>query len=736
VQETSCKKPGLHRLKFLVRTILPLILLAFTSLSRDSRGARDETLQIPAVLVQPASYPQSLAAVLGDLKKGVEYYSSERYALALQALPDDREVGETLLADYVLLYRAKSYLMMERSKEALSAFHLLQERYPGSPLIRDAIMGECQALLKLSDARSALTLLSSSKVEANSESLYYQAKSFEQAGEKGKALELYLQLYSRYPGNKFARLSEPSLLHLSPGALTGGRNYAARLLRAENLLKSGDARSARLLLITLGRFGAPDSRTSDRRLLLLAQAEQSLGRTSEALSKTQKVTAGDPDLHARAMSLQAACLRKLDRIQALLALRDKALKLYPQSPDTEEICYSVATYFDVNYDNAKARQAYQLLYDSFPRGQRAERTLWKLALFSYFEKKYSDAAAGFWKYLVQYSNPLSASSAMYWMGRCYEKLGDFGHAKYLYGRAEALGNNSYYGERARDAEAALVKSGDSSISTVPGIDFNEVVSVCDGIQLPAMSFPEPAGAAAQTVERARRLVAAELPALALSELRWGNRRYPEYSKAICFVMSRLYQERGDFNEAIACLYSAFPDYNGRPSASLPDEVWQLFFPVRNWGIISAQAVKTRTDPSLILGLIRQESGFEADARSRANARGLMQILPSTGRKLARRTVPRFNSKKLYQPETNIILGTKHLANLIQVYGKEELALAAYNAGETRVDRWLQEFGKSDMVEFVEQIPFSETRNYVKQVLSNKAHYSLIVSRQSSSAGRD
>jgi soluble lytic murein transglycosylase len=192
------------------------------------------------------------------------------------------------------------------------------------------------------------------------------------------------------------------------------------------------------------------------------------------------------------------------------------------------------------------------------------------------------------------------------------------------------------------------------------------------------------------------------------------------------MMSRLYQERDEFNESITCLHSAFPDYNGRPNESLPDEVWQLLFPVRHWGIISAQATETRTDPNLILGLIRQESGFEADARSRANARGLMQVLPSTGRKLARRSVPRFNSKKLFQADTNIILGTKYLASLLQVYGKEELALAAYNAGDSRVDRWLQAFGKLDMVEFVEQIPFSETRNYVKQVLSNKAHYNILI----------
>ena len=132
------------------------------------------------------------------------------------------------------------------------------------------------------------------------------------------------------------------------------------------------------------------------------------------------------------------------------------------------------------------------------------------------------------------------------------------------------------------------------------------------------------------------------------------------------------------------------------------------------------------DPALILGVIRQESAFREEARSAANARGLMQLLPTTGRRLARKAgVPRFSTPKLFRPETNITLGTRHLAMLLRQFGREELALAAYNAGENRVDRWLQEMGNVDMAEFVERIPFSETRGYVKQVLTGKGHYQAL-----------
>jgi soluble lytic murein transglycosylase len=136
---------------------------------------------------------------------------------------------------------------------------------------------------------------------------------------------------------------------------------------------------------------------------------------------------------------------------------------------------------------------------------------------------------------------------------------------------------------------------------------------------------------------------------------------------------------------------------------------------------------------LILGLIRQESAFDGKARSRSNARGLMQILPSTGRTLARtERIRNYNAAKLFDPEINILLGTRHLTSLLKRYGSTELALAAYNAGSSRVDRWVSLFGKEDPAQFVEQIPFGETRNYVKQVLSNKAFYEL--TRSSSGGG--
>lgn len=692
------------------------------------RGALDAT-QLP-VSLQDWSHIGSMPSSnsLKAFKQGMDNYFDGRYTAALESLPGAEGAKATAIGDYILFYRGKSNLMLERNRDALHDFRTLENMYPDSPMLRESLMSQCQILLALNEPGSVLNVLGNPKAGTDSESVYYRARALEMSGEKEKAIEQYIRVYSRFPGSKYSPLAEKYLASLSPGALKGSKNYDARLQRAESLISAGNSKAARVLLVALARASSPNSKSSEKRYLLLGEAEYRMGKTSAAIPYLRKVTANDPALHSKALYLEGLCVRKLDREGEFLALRDRLLKLYPKSSDAEELCYSAATYYDVNSEPSKAREAYRILYGAYPKGNHAERALWKLALFPYFEKKYEDAALGFWKYLLAYPNPSSAGQAMYWMGRCYQKLGNLAGAKYLFTRVRDVANDSYYGQRARESESALNKPVLEDRGSVPGIDFNLVIETCKEIQLPTLTISEPDSAGTRVIDRARQLAAAGLMDLALTELRWGTRQYPQNEQALYYIMSRIYASKNDYDAAIASLRRAFPDYNNRPLSALPDEIWDILFPTRHLGIISDEATRAGIEPALVLAVIRQESGFEEDARSRANARGLMQILPSTGKILARQArVTRFNTKKLYHPETNISLGTRFLASLLRQYGKSELALAAYNAGDSRVDRWLREWGDLDMAEFVEQIPFSETRAYVKQVLNNRVRYSSLTS---------
>jgi soluble lytic murein transglycosylase len=150
---------------------------------------------------------------------------------------------------------------------------------------------------------------------------------------------------------------------------------------------------------------------------------------------------------------------------------------------------------------------------------------------------------------------------------------------------------------------------------------------------------------------------------------------------------------------------------------------EVFYPLAFWPQLTAHTRATGIDPFLVLALMRQESMFDPAARSPADARGLMQLLPNTADRVARQAGEPSPDGKLYDPDTNIALGIAHLQLLLQVNQGDTLkALAAYNGGEEALARWQRSFGTLEDDEFVESITYRETRDYVKRVMGNYRRY--------------
>ena len=666
------------------------------------------------------------AETLDALKKSIDHYDGKRYTEALAALANVRDAEKTPFGNYILLYRAKACMELKRYTEALEYFRLLEKHFHDSPQLREAVMGQCQALLELNEHESVRALLENYKQYTGADPVYYEARALHLGDKKEQAAALYLQVYAKYPSSSFSSQAQQHLLTLSPNALSGARNYHLRLERAENLVGQRSYTAARTLLVALGQVSAPDGKAAQRRSLLRAEAEYSLNRTSAALTVLESFKTDDPDMHAKALYLEGASRRRLKQETAFVALRDRALKLYPQSSDTEELCYSVATYYDVNYEQRKARDAYKILVQAFPKGRYAERAQWKVALTAWFEGKYAEAAREFRDYIIANPAPAFASPGMYWLGRCYAKQGAAEDARRLYRRARALGGDGYYGLRAGEAEENLKNVQSGAGNGFSGINFQEVMALCDAIQLFGVeAIAEPDASGIKILHRAGQLAAAGLESFAIAELRWGGEQYPRNRRALQYVMTKIYAADGKFYDVISTLRRVFPDYNSLAWDELPEEVWDLFYPTRYGDIVAKHAKNAGLDTPLILSLIRQESAFNPRARSSANARGLMQLLPATALETAasaKVTRAQAQGENLYNPDINVRLGTAYFAAMLRRHERPELALAAYNAGGSRVTRWLNEFGGDDMAGFVEQIPFAETRNYVKTVLGNAAHY--------------
>lgn len=222
--------------------------------------------------------------------------------------------------------------------------------------------------------------------------------------------------------------------------------------------------------------------------------------------------------------------------------------------------------------------------------------------------------------------------------------------------------------------------------------------------------------------RIRALLVAGLYDDALNELRYAQRTWggsPELDATIAWT----YQQKGELRRGITLMRRVYPQFLTAGGQELPAEILQVIFPLTYWSSIRKHSIARGLDPYLVAALIAQESTFDPKARSAANAWGLMQIVPSTGRRLARALkIRRFTTATLTDPDTNIRMGTLHFSQLVRQYGGTHYALASYNAGETRVLRWRAERPGLDEDEFIDDIPFPETQNYVKRILGTAEDY--------------
>jgi len=258
-------------------------------------------------------------------------------------------------------------------------------------------------------------------------------------------------------------------------------------------------------------------------------------------------------------------------------------------------------------------------------------------------------------------------------------------------------------------------------------------SVLGGIP-PVKPFPEEAQettppAGDLHVEKSRLLENAGMSDFAVKELQaaeGGNG-----ANWASLEIARVYSSAGKYHRALQMLKRAVPTYYSVELSALPREYWEHLFPRPYWTDLRTYSHENGLDPGLVASLIRQESEFNPGAISHANAWGLMQLLPTVGRGEAKELKMRgFVQEQLLSPNINLRLGTRYLKEMIEHYnGQVEYALAAYNAGTNRVDDWMSNGKYRDIPEFVESIPFTETREYVQAIMRNAQVYRRLYPNQ-------
>jgi soluble lytic murein transglycosylase len=369
---------------------------------------------------------------------------------------------------------------------------------------------------------------------------------------------------------------------------------------------------------------------------------------------------------------------------------------------------------------------FEQMLERFPSGAFADRAAWKAGWWAYRHDNYEKAARIFEAAAVTFPRADYRPSWLYWAARAHEQLKRSAAALAGYERTVVFYRNSYYGRAATKRLDALSARLGGPAKIPAAYRTTERPAPISGGHRPAD----------RTVPVIRALLDAGMYDDAIHELRWAAREHgtsPFIEATIAYALNR----KGELRPAITAMRRAYPQFMATGGEALPVDLLKVIFPLEHWDLLRRHAALRDLDPYLVAALVAQESTFQADVRSVANAWGLMQIVPGTGRRYASRLgISRFATSRLTDPEVNVRIGTSYLADLNARFGNIAHALAAYNAGENRVERWRAERPGLDTDEFIDDIPFPETQNYVKRILGTAEDYRLLYGTASRTAMRE
>jgi peptidoglycan lytic transglycosylase len=633
------------------------------------------------------------------------------FARALPVFAQDA-MHQGPLADYALYYQGLAELRLGRAADAKQTFSRLAAKPPIGYLVEGAALRLGEADEALGDHAAALDVyerLSRTRTTAPDDVLMRMGRAAKAAGSPEKASEAYARVVYEFPFSESAAAATGELETLSVEPPTfGSTRYKLDLGRAERFFGAKRYAQARPLFEALRRQASGD----DKELvdLRLAECDYFLKRARAARDGV-KPYIDKASRQGEALYFYAIATRDLgDEADYLRTVR-RIVDDFADQSWAEEALNNLGTFYILQNDDEQADRAFREMYRKFPTGRYGERAAWKIGWWAYKNGQYADAIAAFESAAANFPRSDYRPSWIYWAARAYEAQNDRETADARYTLVATDYLNSYYG---RLAVARLAAHG--AAAPQRRLIADPQSGPADDGQVPAANVPPN-----ESVVRA--LLAMELYDQALDELKYAQKAWGD-SSVIQATMGWIYNRRGDLRAGINAMKRAYPQYLAAGGERIPADVLRVLFPVNYWPLIKRYAAERELDPYMIAALIAQESTFTADVRSAANAYGLMQLLPSTGRQYARtlRISRRFSLRLLTTAETNIKMGTAYFADLVRQFGGVHFALATYNAGPNRVARWISERPGIDRDEFIDDIPFPETQNYVKKILGTAEDY--------------
>ena len=602
------------------------------------------------------------------LKKGRQQLEKKQYEDAIKNL--SRACKEIpLVGDYALLWLSDAYHETGNHKEALNAVRTLLSKYPDSPLEKKARLRELKEVEETSaDNIGSLFESYTRDYKGDQEVKYLYARWLKSNNKTDQAKKIFRELY--IGAGPFSGMAYHEL-----DACDISNNDLVR--RASNLMDAMDYRAAESALRAALAKDEGDERIALRKALGQSLFKQK--RYAEAADVFCQAKERYWEMRSRYRAGEKDTIES--SIGELLSGDDKKLA---------SILISVAS--DKRRDGKKeeAVNLFSKVKDSY--SSAAEDALWGIGWTYYLSGEYKKASEFFSKLYDRYGN----TKYLYWKGRSIEAGGEDATQIFqqLMGKRRDFYSTLSYARSRRGTEHSF-QSGSKGIK-----------KLVTPVQKAGM----------KRMDRIDTLLEIGFTKEATAELLYLSRKTNSLDDVVS-ICSRL-QELGQFKDSV------------RLAVRVPytETLLQFLYPLAHWETVEKLSGKYRIDPLLILSIVREESRFDSDARSSAGALGLMQLMPKTAVRFDKKVKLGIRSSHdILNVTHNLHLGTFYLGSLVREFGSYAPAIASYNAGEDIVKQWLQKGKYKSADEFIEDIPYQETRHYVKRVLTTFYEYKHIVS---------
>jgi len=621
---------------------------------------------------------------------------------------DDTGAYDGRFADWRLWALAESAEQLGLVPGAQQAWSRLLSDHPTSPLRFAALERAVGLAAAGGDVPRTLDLLATARGEAPSRDRLAPLEErlwnlTDGARDSELRRELARHLLVEHP-LEASRLRVVEVLREPEGRVAWSSLFSSDELerRARHLLDAGIQQGAIESLET-----GPELARGEGWHLLAAEALIDAQRGLEALSRLERRATADPALEMRRewllarAAIDASKSRRgrvnlpINQRQAMASrARDHLWRIVDSEAGAEfapRALRLLVAELDEDGDLQEARRTLAALRSAEPEDTQGAAFLWRLGWREY-ERRQFDAAVALWNELATHY-PVSsyARSGLYWSARAHQQRGNDRLAQELYRQTTAVSVDDFYRRHA--------------LHRLDGASGEPRRQVAD------LSWPSD-----PLLDRARLLSDLGLDSHALIEIaglgRAPDRRAGKALEAI--VLAR----QGRRRDSIQALWQVFPVLGTVHQEAAPADALRLYYPLDFREVIEQSARSQGVEPTVIQAMIRQESAFDTRARSHAGARGLMQVMPETGRELARKLGLPFHAGRLEEPDFSVQLGTAYYREVLSLFdGNQELALAGYNGGPYRIRRWWrQAAGRVEVDQFVEGLELSETRSYVKRVL--------------------